>query len=132
MSKNLRHSAIYKSGSMKIKADLPVIVFEEDGIFYSYCAPLDLYGYGKTEAESKKSFEITLAEFLRYTSNKKTLEKELRRLGWSIKKPKKNVPQYIAPDFSHLVNQNEDLNRILNDVPNIHKYNQTVRIPAFA
>ena len=132
MKKNLRHTGTYKQGGLTVKTDLPVFIFEEDGLVYCYCAPLDLYGYAKTETEAKRSFETNIAEFLRYTQNKGTLTKELKRLGWKVLKETKKTPQYVAPEFVDLVNKNEDLNRIMTDIPNVRKYNQSVQIPAYA
>ncbi len=132
MSKNVRHTGTYKHESLVVKTNLPVFIFEEDGLLYCYCAPLDLYGYGKTESEAKKSFETGLAEFLRYTQNKGTLTKELKRLGWKVLKETKKSPKYIAPEFVDMVNKNKDLNRIMTDIPNVRKFNQSVRMPAYA
>ena len=132
MNKNLRHKGTYNRGSVTVKTDLPVFLFEEDSLFYCYCPLLDLYGYGKTETESKKSFETGITEFLRYTQNKGTLTKELKRLGWKVLKETKKTPHYVAPEFIDIVNNNEDLNRIMTDIPNVRKYNQSVKIPAYA
>ena len=131
MNKKLRHKGTYKRGSLTIKTNLSVFMFEEDSLVYCYCAPLDLYGYGKTEAEARRSFETGITEFLRYTQNKGTLTKELKRLGWKVLKEKKKTPHYVAPEFVDMVNKNEDLNRIMTDIPNVRKYNQSVQIPAY-
>jgi hypothetical protein len=72
-----------------------------------------------------------MSEFLRYTQNKGSLAKELKRLGWKIKESKKS-PRYIAPEFLEMISNNEDLNRIMTDIPNVRKYNQFVKIPAYA
>ncbi len=131
MPQNLRHKSRVKAGDTTFETNLPVFLFEEENIFYCYCPALDLYGYGKQENEAKTSFETNLAEFLKYANNKKTLTKELKRLGWIVKVAKKS-PQFIAPEFADLVSRNEDLNRIMTDIPNVQKHSQHVRIPAFA
>jgi len=42
-----------------ITLKLNVILFKKDGIFIANCPALDyLSGYGKTESEAKKSFEV--------------------------------------------------------------------------
>lgn len=132
MNKSLRHTGIFKGKNLTVKTNLPVFIFEENDLSFCYCAPLDLYGYGKTEVEAKKSFETGLAEFLKYTQNKGTLTRELKRLGWKVLKETKKTPQYIAPEFVDMVNKNKDLNRIMTDIPNVRKYNQSIRIPAYA
>ena len=49
-----------------ITLKLNVILFKKDGIFIANCPALDLLGYGKTESEAKKSFEVVWDEFLTY------------------------------------------------------------------
>jgi hypothetical protein len=126
-NKNFRLNAVVKHGNLIYKADMPVFIFKENDLFFCYCAPFDLYGYGKTENEAKKSYETGLSEFLRYTQHKGTLIKELKRLGWKILKEKSKNPQFIAPEFIDLVNKNEDLNRIMTDIPDVRKYNQPIQ-----
>ena len=132
MNKKARHTGTFKRGALTIKTDLPVFIFKENEVYYCYCAPLDLYGYGKNEQEAKASFQIGLAEFLRYTQNKETLTKELKRLGWKVLKETKKTPHYVAPQFADMVNKNKDLNRIMTDIPNVRKYNESVQMPAYA
>lgn len=132
MKQKLIHTGTYKRANFTINTTLSVFLFEENALYFCYCAPLDLYGYGKTKEQAKQSFEISLAEFLRYTANKGTLTKELKRLGWKILRLKKKSPKYEAPNFMDLVNKNEDLNRIMTEIPLVQKYNQTVQLPAYA
>jgi hypothetical protein len=70
-----------------------------------------LTGYGETAEEAKESLTIILDEFLRYTSDKKTLLIEMQRLGWDIKDKKKSMR---APQISDMINSNEQLKEIIN------------------
>lgn len=89
---------------------------------------LDIFGYGKTKTAANKSFEVSLGEFLRYTNNKKTFTKELKRLGWMIRGSKKK-PKIKAPSLSELLSSNEQFNEIFNE-GEYHKYDQTISVPA--
>lgn len=80
--------------------ELSLFNFIDEGVRIIYSPALDLSGYGKTIAEAKVSFELTLEEFVRYSSNKKSLQKELKRLGWEIKKKSK---PYSAPELSSML-----------------------------
>ena len=93
--------------------NLDVITFEEEGICYMQCPPLDITGYGYTSKEAETSFEIMLQEFLRYTINKRTLFVELERLGWQ--KQQKNT--IVPPSIETVKETNNDLSRIMNNIP---------------
>lgn len=86
-----------------------VLLWKEDGVHYAFAPSLDITGYGKTEAEAKRSFEVMLDEFLEYTHNKGTIFKELERLGWTVNKKKKRVK---APDHLELLEDNPDYREI--------------------
>ena len=53
-------------------------------------------------------------EFFRYTSNKNTLDKVLKDLGWNVKGSKKK-PKFNPPKDSELVNLNPMYNEIVNN-----------------
>jgi len=114
-----------KASNITLK--LSVVLFKEDGTFIAYCPALDLSGYGKTESEAKKSFEIVLNEFLKYTANKNTLEDELKKLGW-VKKSE-HSKKLTPPDFVDIINKNKELQRVVNNNP-IKTYNKA--IPLYA
>ena len=86
MSKKQTVSGQWISGKDRIKCKLPLIIFKEENNIITYCPALDLSGYGSTEEEAKKSFEITLSEYFRYTVHKRTLVEDLRKHGWIIRK----------------------------------------------
>jgi hypothetical protein len=131
-NKNLRYKGTFKQDKLMVRTDLSIFLFKEEGLHYCYCADLDLYGYGENESEARESFQSGLTEFLRYTQNKRTLTKELKRLGWKILKETKKVPHYVAPEFVDLVKKNEELNRIMTDIPRVRKYSQSIQMPAYA
>ena len=114
-----------KASNVIIK--LRVVLFKEDNVTIAFCPALDLVGYGETEAEAKKSFEIVLFEFIDYTKKKGTLEKELQRLGWTRKN--KHTSKLMPPDFLESVKNNEELKKVVNNHP-FKTYNKPV--PTFA
>ena len=76
MSKKQIMSGQWVSGKNRIKCSLPLIIFEEDNNVITYCPALDLSGYGSNEEEAKKSFEVTLSEYFKYTVNKCNWQKK--------------------------------------------------------
>jgi uncharacterized protein YdiU (UPF0061 family) len=128
MSKEGIISGQWINGHNKIECNLPLIVFEEDNNFITYCPALDLSGYGLTEEDANRSFEQTLSEYFRYTVNKKTLARDLEKLGWTIKKNLHKRP--VPPTMAEMLDSNEDFNRIFN-THDFRKRSQTINIPAF-
>ena len=111
----------------KIKLQLPVIAFVDDNVNMLYCPALDLTGSGNNELEAKQSFEITLTEYISYTTTKGTLWQDLKKLGWTIKKSQKKP--VTPPALSHLLEKNEEFSRIFNNYP-FKKYDTGVILPA--
>ncbi len=113
-----------KGGSIEVNS--PVVIFEQDNTTIVFCPTLEVYGYGMDESEAKSSFEVNLSEFFRYTLNKGTFDKELKRMGWEVKKRKR---RYIQPSFSKMLRKNEKLIDIMdnNDIRTEHKQ---IAIPA--
>lgn len=111
-----------KKGSVKI--EMPIFSFKEDDVTIIYAPALDLCGYGYSEEDAQESFKITLREFLDYTTNKGTFEKELKRLGWKVKK---NKPMTL-PDLSKLLVDREYLTEIFNE-KDFRKYNAPIALP---
>ena len=92
---------------------LSLIEFNENDVNIVYSPALDISGYGYNSDEAKNSFNIALHEFFQYTNNKKTFDKVLRELGWTIKGSKKK-PKMEAPLNSDLIAKNPLYNEIIN------------------
>ncbi len=111
---NLRVSADLGVDNGKYHVGLSLVEFQEDNVTVIYSPALDLSGYGYSEEEAKKSFTEALHEFFRYTTNKKTLDKVLKDLGWSVRGSKKK-PKFNPPKDSDLVHSNPLYNEIVNN-----------------
>jgi uncharacterized protein YdiU (UPF0061 family) len=129
MSKKGTISGQWISGTKKIKCNLFLLIFEEDNNIITYCPALDLSGYGVTEEEAKKSFEVTLSEYFRYTTKKGTLAEDLKKLGWKIRKDLNKKP--VPPTMENLLSKNEDFSRIFNSY-DFHKRSTIINMPAIA
>lgn len=116
----------YKQGTVSL--NVPVMLFEEDSIWYAYLPSFDLTGYGSDIKEAKRSLTIVLDEFIRYTLNKNTFFSELRRLGWNIKSKTKPIK---APKMSELIEENEQLKDII-DSKRFSTVDYPVNIPVYA
>lgn len=92
---------------------LSLIEFIENDVTIVYSPALNLSGYGYNSDEAKNSFNIALHEFFQYTNNKKTFDKVLIELGWTIKGSKKK-PKMEAPLNSDLIAKNPLYNDIIN------------------
>jgi len=62
MSK-LKFQSTYEDGKHSITLELHLYLWEENKMHYVYSPSLDVTGYGSTEIDAKKSFEITLTQF---------------------------------------------------------------------
>ena len=127
----LEIEALHKGKNSAIDIKLSLLSFKEKKIFFIYSPALDLSGYGINEKEAKDSFIKTLDEFFRYTTNKNTLFKELKRLGWDIKEGKKKKMKISSPDFFSLlekIKSNKDMKQVFNK-NNFEKFEETVKIP---
>lgn len=98
----------------KYHVGLSLVEFVEENVTIVYSPALDLSGYGYSQEEAKQSFSEALNEFFRYTSNKNTLDKVLKDLGWAIK-GSKNKPKFNPPKDSDLVAINPLYNEIVNN-----------------
>jgi len=110
---NLHISADLGFNNGKYHVGLSLVEFNEEDVTIIYSPALDLSGYGHSQVEAKNSFSEALHEFFRYTNNKKTLDKVLKKLGWSIKGSKKK-PKFNPPKDSELVKSNPLYNEIVN------------------
>ena len=118
MPKSLGHIAEYQ-------VKLSLIKFEEDGIFFIYSPALDLTGYGKSEAEARKSFDVAMEEFLTYTTHKETVQKALRQLGWTVTSKNK----ITVPSLSELIQTRSYLEEIFTE-KEFRKVDENFAIPA--
>lgn len=116
----------FRSKGNEVEFNLPIIQFKEDTVYFFYTPALDLTGYGNSEEEAKASFEETLTQFLAYTTNKKTLSSELRKLGWKVSKHK-----VASPSLTQMLRDNQYLVEIFEEKA-YTKFDQTYSIPAFA
>jgi hypothetical protein len=112
----------------KYDINLSLIAFREDKKFILFCPALDLSGYGNTEKEAEVSFTVSLKEFFKYTTENKTLESELSKLGWLL--PDSDNNDLIPPGISQLLELNDDFNRIFNEY-DFRKFDKKVTFPAF-
>lgn len=111
-----------------ISVRLSFFTFIEDNLHVVFSPALDLYGYGNDEHEARHSFEVSLQEYVKYTSNKKTVEKDLRKYGWKVDKRHKTLN---SPDVSTMLQTNDSFREMVNNKA-FKKYDLNVQIPAFA
>ncbi len=114
----------------RIELDLQILIFEEGDQHFVYSPSLDLTGYGDTTAKARKSFEITLNEYLRYTQVKGTLVKDLKKHKWKITGQGKKI-KLEAPTLVELLRNNEHIQEIFNN-HEFKKKDQRVVIPELA
>lgn len=126
MSKRVSISGTIPVKNGYVKVNLPLIRFEEDGYHIAYCPALDVSGYGNSAEEALESFKISLEEFFRYLTNKKTFEREMQRMGWTISHNRQR--EMIPPPMSKLLEENDNFSRIFND-HSFNKENYTVDLP---
>lgn len=98
------------SNAVEYEAQVPVVLFQEEDLWYAHCAALEITGYGHSEQEARASFEVMLKEFFRYTSSEGTLHSELRRLGWQVE-------SHTPPPFEALIAKDETLKRLFDTKP---------------
>ena len=111
MSKANYRSEVKVGDGQKVMFSVVVLLWKEDAIHYAMSPSLDITGYGRTEEEAQKSFEVMAHEFMLYTHRKKTIYTELERLGWTINKKKRRVK---APDMLEMLEDNEELKEVIN------------------
>lgn len=126
MAKHLNFSINFNGKDSKIKILLTLIQFKDSGSIVIFAPAIEVYGYGKTVSEAKKSFEIGLLEFIKYTTAKGTFFKEMKRMGWDIKKRKEKI-DFKMPVFTELVEKNKNLNKIVNE-RDYKKFSQNIPI----
>jgi predicted RNase H-like HicB family nuclease len=84
-----------------LKFNLSMYIFREDSSFIVYCPAFDLSAYGDTEEQAQKAFREIFEITIRYEIENNTLVKDLKRLGWKIKrKPEMEIE---APSLDSLL-----------------------------
>ena len=83
MAKLKFRGTLQGSDGKAVEVGLSLLSYQDEGLHVIFSPALDVFGYGNTEKEARSSFNETLEEFLRYTSNKGTLQAELLRLDWT-------------------------------------------------
>ena len=126
--KQQRTQGTFNDSKNKVTFDLPVVVYEENGLQVIYSPSLDLFGYGKTLSTARTSFTLTLEEFINYTTHKKTLDKVLKKLGWIVKK---NNKSFVAPSLGYMLDENKQFNEIFN-TKDFKKFNEQIQVPLYA
>ena len=124
MNSRLNFQAEISSRNSTINAELTLISFEEDNVFFVYCPALDLTGYGNNENDARDSFSQTLRMYINYTTNKKTLLKDLELHGWCVK----NRRRLKSPNFDFLLKHNKQFKSIVNK-RDFSKYKQEIQLP---
>jgi hypothetical protein len=130
MSKGYFFAGDFGNEKFIVKVRLDIISFEEEGTRICYSPALDLSGYGVDEEKAKKSFEVSLKEFLRYTTNNNTLIEELKKLEWEVK-GRKNNRIFKLPYLDQLFQNREYLSDIVRN-KNFSRTTREVGIPAMA
>ncbi len=115
-----------KVSNEKINSELAIFLFKEEDSYIAYSPALDLSGYGKTEEEARSSFNIVLKEYFDYCISEGTLYQDLKGHGWNIKNREVETPK-----VSVLISRNQELSNIL-DQKDFKKYNEPIKVPAFA
>jgi len=115
-----------KKNHQNTNVGVDLIEYSDKGIYYVYSPALDLIGYGKTEKESRDSWEVVLQEYLSYTINKNTLIRDLESRGWKVKR---NGLEFMPPTFSWMLENIEELGTVYN-THDFRKRSQSVALPA--
>lgn len=124
MHKRSSFTGQYSVDGNVVGVSVPVYLWSEDGITYAMAPALDITGYGKSEAEAKRSFEVMLQEFVSYTHRKKTIYKVLEGLGWTTNRKKKRV---VPPAIEDLIQDNEDVREMIAR-PGVRRYEEKMAV----
>lgn len=101
-----------KKSHHKIKAKLTLVIFKEDKNWIAFAPSLDVSGYGRTENEARKSFEISVSETFSYCYQNNTLASLLESLGWIKNKISPGI--YKTPSIASKINTNSYLQEVIN------------------
>lgn len=73
---------IIKVGNRTIEVSLNLVLYKEGDSFIAFSPALDLYAFGDTQQEAFDAFDETAKIYLEHVVQHKTLDKDLKRLGW--------------------------------------------------
>lgn len=88
---------------------------DENNVHFVYSPQLELTAYDYSILDAKKSFNIILADFLDYTSNKKSLSKLLKQMRWQIKDDSRNLKKILPPSIYTLIKDNDYISEIMDN-----------------
>ena len=109
----------------------PVFIFQDEGTWFLYSPALDLTGYGETQSKAEESFNVALAELVKYAKNKGTIKKMLVDMGWTFESLSKKHFKLTAPSLHELLRRDEYLREIF-DTKEFYKINRQVELPPLA
>lgn len=127
MSK-LGYRARFVGSETTVEMELSLLRFKEDDIVFIYSPALDLTGYGKDGTSARRSFQLTLTEFVRYATNKGSLHSELKKLGWKVGGTKSR-PRFDEPLLDELFQARPYLTEIIRE-KDFHRYTESVSLAA--
>jgi hypothetical protein len=121
-------SLFRKGNKHQINIEVEVIEYQDKNLFYAYTPSLSLVGYGNTVEEARKSWEVVLEEYFRYTTNKQTLVQDLENHGWQVSKNNVN-----PPSIAWLLQNNQQVSEVY-DNHNFYKNSRPVKmdLPEYA
>lgn len=109
----------------------PIFIFQDEGTWFQYSPALDLTGYGETRSKAGDSFNVALAELVKYAKNKGTVKKMLVDMGWTFESLSKKHFKLISPSLHHLLSKDEYLQEIF-DTKEFKKINLQLQLPSLA
>jgi hypothetical protein len=119
----------YKNKETQIRVKLLLIHFiDENEVHFIYSPHLDLTGYGYNFNEARNSFEIVFHDFIEHTIEKKSLDKVLSGLGWSIKQNQHNFKKIMAPSITSVIGKNKHVSDIFDNYA-VNTFHEEIGIP---
>lgn len=84
-----------KHGKDDLRVSIEVMLVKEGDFWVALAPSLRITGYGKTQAEAKKSFAVEAEIFFEETAKRGTLEKLLIEYGWVLSKSNFQPPSGV-------------------------------------
>ena len=122
----MRPSNYIKTKGNLIEVCLDVMFKKEGKSVVSYAPALELSGCGKDIEEAKRSFDIVLREYIKYTRENGTLEADLIRHNWR-KEFSEQKEVFVGMDFGLMLVSNEQARSMTRG--KFSKSNERVTIP---